>query len=180
MRGGARCTGRPPRLRRDAPEPVRHLNDGVQGGEAGVAGFAGNELYAYRPSATCKTAGSFAHIATSPDAVIEVALSNDGNWVATAGFDTLDLLPRPDGAGGAPQRIQFDRPATIEVAFAANQLTALRPAPGNGFAMSSYQPGTLAEKSTLPLDEPPRGLRRVRFAASWMINQNVFDSDLNL
>lgn len=152
-----------------------HLTS-VSSGEGGLLGWLGNDLYAYHPPADCKAGGSFAHIAASPDEVIHAALSADGKWVASAGFQTLDLLPREDaGAGLSAQRIDFATASVIEVAWAGGQLTAAHPDGAGGYALTTWQSGGLAGAVSLPLQNPGLGLRHVRFADAWMIDQNLFD-----
>lgn len=153
------------------PGPARL--DAVSGGEGGVAGWDGADLYAWKPAVNCDGPGSFAKVARAKHVAVAAALSNDGNWVASTDDASLDLTPRSDGSGGQPQQLAFPVSGHARIAYHDNRLTATHPTGVTAAeltvgAFSTFAPGSLTEIATAPLDRSPDLLRWIRFASAWM------------
>ncbi|MFN2546283.1 MAG: hypothetical protein ABR567_02500, partial [Myxococcales bacterium] len=148
--------------------------DVVSGGEGGVAGLDGPDVYAWKPAAGCDGPGSFVKVARVANVPNVAVLSNDGNWVASTDNRYLDLTPRSDGAGGlAAKQVKFPVEGPTRIAYHDNRLTATHPTGLTPSALtlggfSTYAAGTLTEVGSSPLDRAADLLQWVRSGSLWM------------
>ena len=157
--------------------------DGVESGRGGVVVWIGQDLFAYDPGPNCNVfAASLRKIATSPEPILSAALSEDHRWVAATDGRVLELLPRSDAtAPGSAQRLDFGAALPrLPLSWARGNLLAAAAAPGGGWAVTAFAPGTLTPTSTLPLSGPPSALNYSSSLDLWLLLAQVKDASGNL